>query len=184
MSLFNREDTMEEINKNEIEIIKNGITDEYSEIVGDVLNETGKKFPDHEKILMGKKIANLAIVFDALDKDILIKRCVTLETKVRNKDKEISNLRDMIKQMKIHGYYNKKALVNKPDGTGKRGRPVKVINVEWTQNLIDSGMSLQEIASVFDMSIYTLRKELKKLYMADKIIVKPEQFRTLGIRNI
>jgi hypothetical protein len=45
-------------------------------------------------------------------------------------------------------------------------------------------MSLQEIASVFDMSIYTLRKEIKKLYMDNKITVKPEQFKTLGIRNI
>lgn len=174
---------MEEI-KNEIETIKNGITNEYSEIVGDVLNESGKKFPDHEKILMGKEIANLAIVLDALDKDILIKRCVTLEAKLRTKDKEISNLRDMIKQMKIHGFTNKRALVNKPGELAKRGRPSKVINVEWTQNLIDSGMSLQEIASVFDMSIYTLRKELKKLYIDNKIKVKPEQFKTLGIRNI
>jgi hypothetical protein len=175
---------MEEINKNEIEVIKNGINDEYGETIGDVLNESGKKFPDHEKILLGKEIANLAIVLDALDKDILIKRCVTLEAKLRTKDKEISNLRNAIKQMKIHGFTNKRALVNKPGELAKRGRPSKVINAEWTQNLIDSGMSLQEIASVFDMSIYTLRKEIKKLYMDNKITVKPEQFKTLGIRNI
>ena len=175
---------MENINKNEIEALKNGINDEYGEIVGDVLNESGKKFPDHEKILMGKEIANLAIVLDALDKDILIKRCVTLEAKLRTKDKEISNLRDLIKQMKIHGFANKRALVNKPGELAKRGRPSKIINAEWTQNLINSGMSLQEIASVFDMSIYTLRKEVKKLYTDGKIVIKPEQFKTLGIRNI
>jgi len=175
---------MEEINKNEIETIKNGITDEYGEIVGSVLNESGKKFPDHEKILMGKEIANLAIVLDALDKDILIKRCVTLEAKLRTKEKEIDNLRNMIKLMKIHGFTNKRALVNKPGELAKRGRPSKVINVEWTQNLIDGGMSIQEIASVFDMSIYTLRREIKKLYFAGKITVKPEQFKTLGIRNL
>lgn len=175
---------MNEINTNEIEEIKNGINTDYGEIVGDILNEENKKFPDHEKILMGKEIANLALVLDNLDKSIVIKRCVTLETKVRNKDKEIEYLKDLIKKMKIHGYYNKRALVNKPDGTGKRGRPVKEINIEWTQNLIDGGMSLQEIASVFGMSIYTLRREVKKLYIDGKITVKPEQFKTLGIRNL
>ena len=177
-------ENMNEFNSNDIEILKAGINSDYDVIVKDILNEEQKKIPDHEKLILGKTIANLAMVLDNLDKNIIIKRCITLETKVRNKDKEIEYLRDAIKQMKIHGCTNRNVRVNKPGEVARRGRPEKIVNPEWTQNLIDGGMSIQEIASVFDMSIYTLRREIKKLYLAGKITVKPEQFKHLGVRNL
>ena len=76
-------------------VLIKGINRDYEREVEAILNEEKKEAPDHEKILLAKKIADVALVLDSLEKSTLIRRCITLETKVRSKEIEINRLKEI-----------------------------------------------------------------------------------------